>query len=163
MMTRTLTPILAALLLAVAPMVHADTAKAKPKPIAVAPVPAVVAPVVIQEKVVYHVNDSENATAAMRNVKNHLEAAPDAKIVIVTHSKGIDFLLQGAADKSGNPYEPTVQALKAKGVDFRVCNNTLVSRKIDPATVIPEASIVPSGVAEIGRLQAKEGYANLKP
>ena len=156
MMTRTLTPILAALMLATVPMAHAAKAKAKP-------VAAVAAPVVIQEKVVYHVNDSDNATAALRNIKNHLDAAPDAKIVVVTHSKGIDFLLTGAADKNGNPYEPAVQALKAKGVDFRVCNNTLVGRKIDPSTVIPEASIVPSGVAEIGMLQSREGYGYLKP
>lgn len=147
-----LTPILAALLLATAPMVHAS-------PLAEAAGPSASA----EEKVVYHVNDSDNATAALRNIGNHLNAAPDAKIVVVTHSKGIDFLLAGAADKNGNPYEPAVQELKAKGVDFRVCANTLKGRKIDPSTVIPEASIVPSGVAEIGRLQAKEGYVYLKP
>lgn len=152
MMTRTLPPILAALMLSVAPMASAG-------PLAEAAGPSASA----EEKVVYHVNDSENATAAMRNIKNHLNAAPDAKIVIVTHSKGIDFLLQGAADKNGNPYEPMVQELKAKGVDFRVCNNTLVGRKIDPKTVLPEASIIPSGVAEIGRMQAKEGYVYMKP
>jgi len=134
-------PMLAALLLATAPMA-ANAA---------------------EEKVVYHVNDSENATAAMRNIKNHLNASPNAKIAVVTHSKGIDFLLTGAADKNGNPYEPAVQELKAKGVDFRVCNNTLKSRKIDASTVLSEASIVPSGVAEIGKLQSQEGYVYLKP
>ncbi len=152
MMTRTLTPILAALLLSVAPMASAS-------PLAEAAAPSAAA----EEKVVYHVNDSENATAAMRNAQNHLSASPDAKIVVVTHAKGIDFLLSGAQDKNGNPYEPMVQTLKSKGVDFRVCNNTLVGRKIDPKTVLPEATIVPSGVAEIGRLQAKEGYVYLKP
>jgi len=152
MMTRTLTPILAALMLSIAPMASAG-------PLAEAAAPSASA----EEKVVYHVNDSENAIAAMRNVQNHLSASPDAKVVLVTHGKGIDFLLSGAQDKNGNPYEPVVQALKAKGVDFRVCNNTLQSRKIDPKTVLPEASIVPSGVAEIGRLQAKEGYVYLKP
>lgn len=116
-----------------------------------------------EEKVVYHVNDSDNASAALRNIGNHLDASPEAKIVVVTHSKGIDFLLNDAKDKNGNPYELIVQRLKGKGVDFRVCNNTLVSRKMDVSTVIPEASIVPSGVAEIGRLQAKEGYVYLKP
>ena len=161
MMTRTLTPILAALLLAVAPMVHANTAQAKPKPVAAAP--AAAAPVVIQEKVVYHINDSINATAAMRNAANHLSASPDAKIVVVTHGKGIDFLLNEARNEKGDLYQPQVAGLKEKGVEFRVCNNTLVGRKIDPATVTPEASIVPSGVAEIGRLQAKEGYVYLKP
>lgn len=115
------------------------------------------------EKVVYHVNDSENAMVALRNVQNHLNASKDARIVVVTHGKGIDFLLNGAQDKNGNPYEPVVQTLKGKGVDFRVCNNTLTSRKLDASAVIPEATVVPSGVAEIGRLQAKEGFVYLKP
>ena len=115
------------------------------------------------EKVVYHVNDSENAMVALRNVQNHLNASKDARIVVVTHGKGIDFLLNGAQDKNGNPYEPVVQTLKGKGVDFRVWNNTLTSRKLDASAVIPEATVVPSGVAEIGRLQAKEGFVYLKP
>lgn len=114
-------------------------------------------------KTVYHINDSAEATAAMRNIKNHLNADPTAKIAVVTHSKGIDFLLDGAADKNGNPYNIAVEELQAKGVDFRVCNNTLVSRKIEPSKVIPGAKIVPSGVAEIGKLQASEGYVYLKP
>ncbi len=114
-------------------------------------------------RTVYHVNDSADATAAMRNIKNHLSADPTAKIVVVTHSKGIDFLLEGAADKKGNPYNIPVEELQAKGVDFRVCNNTLVSRKIDPKTVLPGAHIVPSGVAELGKLQSSEGFVYIKP
>lgn len=152
MTTRTLTPILAALLLATAPMVHAAAETAPAAATAASPI-----------KVVYHVNDSDNATAALRNIKNELNAEPNTKIVVVTHSKGIDFLLSGAEDKNGNPYELTVQELKGRGVDFRVCNNTLKGRKIDPSKVIPEATIVPSGVAEIARLEAKEGYVYLKP
>lgn len=115
------------------------------------------------EKVVYHVNDSENAMIALRNVQNHINASKSARIAVVTHGKGIDFLLNDAQDKNGNPYEPVVQALKDSGVDFRVCNNTLKSRKLDASAVIPEATVVPSGVAEIGRLQAQEGYVYLKP
>jgi intracellular sulfur oxidation DsrE/DsrF family protein len=44
-----------------------------------------------------------------------------------------------------------------------VCNNTLVTRKIDKSKVIAEASIVPSGVAEAARLQAREGFVYLRP
>ncbi|HQT29951.1 MAG TPA: DsrE family protein [Thiobacillus sp.] len=121
------------------------------------------APAAAQEKVVYHINDSTNAMVALRNVQNHLSASSDVHIAVVTHGKGIDFLLNGAQDSSGNPYEPLVQALKGKGVDFRVCNNTLKSRQLDASAMIPEATVVPSGVAEIGRLQAKEGYVYLKP
>lgn len=114
-------------------------------------------------KTVYHVNDVADAGNALRNASNHLEADPKAKITFVTHSKGIDFLLEGATDKDGNPYIINVEKLMAKGVDFRVCNNTLVSRKIDRSRVIPGAKIVPSGVAEVGRLQDSEGYVYIKP
>ncbi len=140
MMKRIFTPMLAALLLATAPLA-ANAA---------------------EEKVVYHVNDSANARAALNNVNNHLNAAPDAKIVVVTHGKGIDFLLNEAKDDKGE-FAPAVAGLKGKGVDFRVCNNTLKSRKLDASAVIQEANIVPSGVAEIGRLQSQEGYVYLKP
>ncbi|MGZ5042055.1 MAG: DsrE family protein [Usitatibacter sp.] len=115
-------------------------------------------------KVVYHVNEgNEQASAAIRNIRNHLSVDPKAKIVVVTHAAGINFLLKDAQDKNGNPYEVAVQDLVSKGVDFRVCNLTLQSRHIDPKQVIEEAKIVPSGVAEVSRLQAQEGYAYLKP
>ena len=114
-------------------------------------------------KTVYHINDSTLAGVAMNNVKNHLGADPTAKIVIVTHGKGIDFMLDGAVDAKGNPFNINVEELQAKGVEFRVCNNTLVGRKIDPKTVLPGAKIVPSGVAELGKLQSDQGYVYIKP
>lgn len=116
-----------------------------------------------ETRTVYHINDSAVATAAMNNVKNQMSADPDAKIVVVTHGKGIDFLLDGATDANGNPYNIKAEELMAAGVDFRVCNNTLVGRKIDPKKVIPGAKIVPSGVAELAKLQAREGYVYVKP
>jgi intracellular sulfur oxidation DsrE/DsrF family protein len=150
MKSKLFAPLALTLLLGGVPAVHAAS-------------PVEAAAPAASEKVVYHVNDSENAMAALRNVQNHLNASPDTRIVVVTHGKGIDFLLNDAQDKNGNPYEPVVQGLKDKGVDFRVCNNTLKSRKLDGSAVIPEATVVPSGVAEIGRLQAREGYVYLKP
>lgn len=117
-----------------------------------------------QVKTVYHINDGiEQASNGLRNIRNHLAADPSAKITVVSHALGIDFLLEGAKDKNGNPFNVIVEDLVSKGVDFRVCNITLTSRKIDPKLVIPEAKIVPSGVAEIGKLQTYEGYVYLKP
>jgi hypothetical protein len=115
-------------------------------------------------KVVYHVNQNNaQALDALRNIGNHLAADPTAKIVVVTHAGGIQFLLDGATDANGAPFEAAVQQLKAKGVDFRVCQFTLQRNKIDPKKVLPEATLVPSGVAEVSRLQFKEGYAYLRP
>lgn len=152
-MIRTLTPLLAALLLATSPMIHAA-------PVAGAAVPAAAA---AEEKVVYHVNDASLARVAMRNIQNHITASPDARIVVVTHGKGIDFLLNDAKDDKGEPYQTQVAGLKEKGVDFRVCRNTLKGRKLDDSAVMMDANVVPSGVAEIGKLQAKEGFVYLKP
>jgi hypothetical protein len=117
-----------------------------------------------QIKAVYHfTNGLDEASRGLGNIRNHLAADPKAKITVVTNGNGIEFLLESAKDKNGNPYEIIVQDLKSKGVDFRVCNNTLVTRKIEPSKVIPEAVIVPSGVAEAAKLQAREGYVYLRP
>jgi len=115
-------------------------------------------------KVVYHLSEGNaQATNAIRNIRNHLTADPSAKIVVVTHAGGVQFLLDGVLDGNGAPFEAAVQELKGKGVDFRVCRFTLERNKIDPSKVIPEASLVPSGVAEVSRLQFKEGFAYLRP
>jgi intracellular sulfur oxidation DsrE/DsrF family protein len=117
-----------------------------------------------QIKTVYHfTNGLEEASRGLGNIRNHLAADPNAKITVVTNGNGIEFLLDGAKDKNGNPYEIIVQDLKSKNVDFRVCNNTLVTRNIDKSKVIQEATIVPSGVAEAAKLQAREGYVYLRP
>ena len=115
-------------------------------------------------KVVYHLSEGNaQATNAIRNLRNHLTADPSAKIIVVTHASGVQFLLDGALDGNGAPFEAAVQELKAKGVDFRVCRFTLERNKIDPSKVIAEATLVPSGVAEVSRLQFKEGFAYLRP
>ncbi len=116
-----------------------------------------------EDKVVYHVNDAANATAAMRNINNHLEVNPKVKIVVVTHAMGVDFLMDGKKDVNGNPYHIPVEELKARGVKFDVCEITLRNRKLERKGFIPEVTFVPSGVAEITRLQQREGYAYLRP
>ena len=115
-------------------------------------------------KVVYHMNeDVDRAPQALRNVRNHLSVDPKAKIVFVSHAAGINFLMKDAKDKNGNPFDVTVQDLKSKGVEFRVCEITLKSRNIDKSKLIEDVVYVPSGVAEVSRLQVQEGYAYLKP
>jgi intracellular sulfur oxidation DsrE/DsrF family protein len=119
---------------------------------------------VAPDKVVYHINDTgAQAANALRNVGNHLEVNPRAQIVIVTHARGVDFLLDGAKDANGNPYNIRVEELKGQGVKFDVCEITLRNRKMKRTQFIPEATFVPSGVAEITRLQQREGYAYLRP
>jgi len=115
-------------------------------------------------KAVYHLVDgAEQASRAILNIRNHLDADPTAKIVVVGNGEGIDFMLEGARDLKKQPYAGYIGELTNRGVAFRVCENTLVARNIGKDKVVLEATLVPSGVAEVARLQVREGYAYLRP
>ncbi len=113
--------------------------------------------------VVYHIDDSQRAIPLIRSIGNHRRADPDIRIIVVALSAGVDFLVDGAADDRGNSYDALVDPLMLEGVEFRVCGNTLKGRQIDAATLLPDVAVVPSGVAEIARLQIEEGAAYIKP
>src|SRR3546814_145849 len=111
--------------------------------------------------VVYHINDAEDqALAGLRNMRNELDVAPNTKIVVVTHSKGVDFLMNDYEDAA--KVKPLVAALAARGVDFEVCEITLKNRKLSKDQFILEANFTPSGVVLLTKLQ-NEGYAYIKP
>ena len=119
-----------------------------------------------QDKVVYHIDDAASqATKGLRNIRNHLDVAPDTQITVVTHANGVDFLLEGAKDpKDANiDYGALVSALKARGVRFEVCEITLKNRNMKKEQFSLDASFTPSGVVRIGQLQSREKYAYLKP
>lgn len=119
-----------------------------------------------QDKVVYHIdNAAMQATKGLRNIRNHLDVAPDTKIVVVTHAEGIDFLMEGARDAK-NPdidYGALVSALKARGVRFEICEITLRNRNLKKDQFTMDADFTPSGVVRVARLQSREGYAYIKP
>ena len=116
-----------------------------------------------QDKVVYHVNDTQSqALATLRNIRNHLDTDPTAQITVVTHAFGVDFLLEGMKDRNESPFEATVAALKNRGVKFEVCEITLKNRNLKREQFIAEADFTPSGVVRLTRLQL-QGHAYLKP
>ena len=116
------------------------------------------------DKVVYHFSEGlAQASNGLRNIGNHLEVNPQARIVVVAHARGVDFLMKDAKDANGNRYEDLVEQLKSRGVRFDVCEITLRNRKLTKDQFIADATYVPSGVAEVTRLQQREGYAYLKP
>ncbi len=116
------------------------------------------------DKVVYHLGEGlAQATNGLRNIRNHREVDPKANIVVVAHAQGVDYLMKGKLDANGNAYELAVQDLRRQGVRFEVCEITLRNRKLHKSQFIEEATYVPSGVAEITRLQQREGYAYLRP
>jgi intracellular sulfur oxidation DsrE/DsrF family protein len=116
-----------------------------------------------QDTVVYHVSDTATqALAGLRNVKNHLDTDPAARISVVTHANGVDFLMQDALDRNGNPYEIAVQELARRGVRFEICEITLKNRSLKKEQFIAEAGFTPSGVVRIAKLQ-QQGAAYIRP
>jgi len=116
-----------------------------------------------QDKVVYHFDDTATqALKGLRNIKNHLDVDPGAKITAVAHANGVDFLMTDAKDRNGNPYEVAVQELVSRGVKFEVCEITLKNRSLKREQFIQEAGFTPSGVVRIAKLQ-REGGAYIKP
>jgi intracellular sulfur oxidation DsrE/DsrF family protein len=114
-------------------------------------------------KVVYHLSDEQSATLAMFNISNHMTADPGAKIILVALSRGVKVFTFGAQDATSRPFADWVEQLTAKGVEFRVCQNSLNAYKLGNADLVDKVQIVPSGVAEIARLQNREGYAYIRP
>lgn len=118
------------------------------------------------QKVVYHFNTNDEKTIRMglRNIQNHIDAvgADNLELKVVMHGDGVDMLRKAVEDMN---LQGSVINLKTQGVAFQVCSNTLRGRSIDyreDLFDVYEEDIVPSGVAEVARLQA-EGYTYLKP
>lgn len=118
-----------------------------------------------QDKAVYHIdNAAAQGLKGLRNIRNHLDTAPDTKIIVVTHAEGVDMLMEGAKEeRSKTEYAPLVSALKARGVKFEICEITLKNRNLKKDQFILDADYTPSGVVRIAQLQTRDHYAYIKP
>ena len=116
-----------------------------------------------QDRVIYHIDDAAvQALKGLRNIRNHLDTDPTAKITVVTHANGVDFLMEGAKDANGGAFAGPVAALVARGVKFEVCEITLKNRNLKKEQFLQEAEFTPSGVVRIAKLQI-QGAAYIKP
>ena len=131
-----------------------------------------------KQKVVYHINydNPKQQAGALRNIQNHINAvgAENLDLKVVLHGNGLALLLEPDSlaklkkFKHANADETMtakIDSLKNQGVKFNVCANTVRGRKVDVEADlynVDNDDIVPSGVAEVARLQAM-GYAYIKP
>ncbi|WMP16044.1 DsrE family protein [Thiothrix lacustris] len=125
------------------------------------------------EKVVFHVSvdgDEKKYMGILGNVGNYVKAldatGKKTDAIIVMNGDGLGLLTTAKqVEMNADAKLPAkIAELKEKGVKFEVCYNTLIGRKIKFADLYeakPE-DVIPSGVAEVGRLQA-QGYQLLKP
>lgn len=130
------------------------------------------------QKVVYHVNydNPKKQAGALRNIQNHINAvgAENLDLKVVLHGHGLAMLLEPDSLEKLKKFKHAnandnmtakIDGLKDQGISFNVCANTIKGRKVDLETDlynVESSDIVPSGVAEVARLQAL-GYAYVKP
>lgn len=120
------------------------------------------------QKVVYH-NSGTQADAGiyfrhfLANVNNHINAVGEdhIEIVVVAHGDGL-AMLQMAEDEPD--LAKRIDALRDRDVRFVICRNTLTSREIalDDLYEVGEDDVIPSGVAEIARLE-QQGFVYIHP
>jgi intracellular sulfur oxidation DsrE/DsrF family protein len=98
----------------------------------------------------------------LRNISAHIEAT-DGKVEIrvVSFAAGVTLFQMAKTDSA---LAADLDRLRGKGVRFMVCRNTLKGMGLRPEDLyrVEWADIVPSGVAEIARLQG-QGYVYVHP
>lgn len=131
-----------------------------------------------KQKVVYHINydNPKKQAGALRNIQNHINAvgAENLDLKVVLHGNGLALLLEPDSLEKLTKFKHAnatdtmtakIDGLKSQGIQFNVCENTVRGRKVDVDTdlySVDKSDIVPSGVAEVARLQ-QMGYAYVKP
>ena len=125
-----------------------DVATAGPKPGAVHP---------MLEAVARYVN-----TLAKTGVP-----AANRKVAVVFHQGSTDYVLKNDVYKArhegqDNPNATIIETLKAAGVDFRLCGQASLARKIAPADMLPAVQLDLWALTTIIALQ-QQGYVLVKP
>ncbi len=93
--------------------------------------------------------------------------AANRKVAVVFHQGATDFIMTDAAykarhDGQGNPNLAMIQALSKAGVDFRVCGQATLGRKIEPKDMMPEVQRDLWALTTIIALQ-QQGYVLIAP
>ena len=131
-----------------------------------------------KQKVAYHINynNPKLQAGALRNIQNHINAvgADNIEVKVVLHGNGLALLVDPEAledlpkFKHGNANDTMaakLDGLRDQGVSFVVCNNTVKGRGVDVEDHlynVEAEDIVPSGVAELSKLQ-QLGFTYIKP
>jgi hypothetical protein len=111
-------------------------------------------------KLVLQVSEgTAQAKRALFMAKRDLDLDPRTQVAIIAYGEGVQFLQN---DTLFSDEGPKVAALAARGVVFKVCENSLRASYLRRGDLLPRVEVVPSGTLEIARLQ-RQGYAYIRP
>lgn len=104
-------------------------------------------------------DDKAVQTMKLRNIANALKAAElwhgHFTVKVVLYGRGVRLLQEPDEATRGK-----LDMLRDRGVEFEVCNNSLLEQNIDFHSLyhVADTDIVPSGFAEVAYLQARQHY-----
>jgi len=114
-----------------------------------------------QQGIVVHVTSGESGDwqMALRNLRNLASedsvSVPPEAMKVVVNGEAVRFLLSGAPESSA------ITEMARAGVEIDVCSNSLDRFGYDVDDLADGVSTVPSGVAEVARIQ-QDGHVYLK-
>ncbi|GAA0315039.1 hypothetical protein GCM10009087_26830 [Sphingomonas oligophenolica] len=121
----------------------------------------------VLQKVVYQndgggPDDRAYFVRLLHHLSAHIEATNgQVEIRVVSFAAGIKLFQMARTDA---PLAKALDELRAKGVRFMICRNTLKGMGLTPVDLygVRDEDVVPSGVAEIARLQGM-GFVYIHP
>jgi intracellular sulfur oxidation DsrE/DsrF family protein len=92
--------------------------------------------------------------------------ADHRKFVVVFHQGSTEYSMDSAAYKArndghDNPNVALIHSMKQAGIDFRVCGQGVIARKIDVATILPDIQVDQWALTTITTLQLR-GYIRVQ-
>lgn len=113
-------------------------------------------------------NDPERMSLALLNTANAIKyysgKGESVEVEVVAYGPGLNMLREDTS-----PVKDRIKSLKASDIGgeihFSACHNTkeaMEKREGHPITIIPEATVVPSGVVRLTQLQ-EQGWSYIRP
>lgn len=112
-------------------------------------------------KVIFHVDEMDKWKLTLANTRNLITALKDSTLIveILANSEAVNYLV---ASSQNDESAKILLDLKSEKINFSACNNSLKALGIDPSSLFPFVTVVPSGVAEL-TIKQHEGFAYIKP
>ncbi len=113
-----------------------------------------------EERLLYQLTRQANVRVVLDAVESHMNEPGQRRIALVARGGGVRAMVAGAVDAKGEPYEPALRRLMARGVDVIVCHISLDTQRLEPAQVAT-GRMVPAGAGEVERLLSL-GYREMQ-
>jgi intracellular sulfur oxidation DsrE/DsrF family protein len=112
--------------------------------------------------IVFHVDSDQRMNRILRQIARHAAGNPTIPSRVILIAEGVRPAIEGAVDANGGDYSAQMEQLLMSGVRIFACENTLTGFNLSSNDLALGIETVPSGVAELGRLQVKEGWGYIK-